>query len=147
MNNKSRPYFAPTNFSPLFFGCFDKSKSGMLALRMLDYINSTGIDDFPGGLPASLLDSGQQWDMPNAWAPQQHWVSEGLRKLDNKQTTALANKWTQRWTLNNFIVFNRTGYMYEKVKSKSLCMETNFWCFVIKMISFSVISVFGQKLR
>lgn len=115
MNGKPRPYFVPNLFTPLFFGCFDKSNSAAIANKVLNYINSTGVDDLPGGLPASLVDSGQQWDFPNAWAPQQHWAAEGLRKLNDRKATALANKWTQRWTLNNFVVFNRTGFMYEKV--------------------------------
>lgn len=115
MNGKQRPYFAPSVLTPLFFGCFEASNSAVIAQKVLNYIGSIGVDHLPGGLPASLVNSGQQWDFPNAWAPHQHWAAEGLRKLNNKRATELASKWTQRWTLNNFIVFNKTGYMYEKV--------------------------------
>lgn len=115
MNGKHRAYFEPTVLSPLFFGCFDESNSAAIAHRVLNYIASTGVDNLPGGLPASLIDSGQQWDFGNAWAPHQHWAAEGLRKLKDDKATALASKWTQRWTQNNFVVFNKTGLMYEKV--------------------------------
>lgn len=120
MNGKSRPYFTPTNLTPLFFGCFDTSNTAAIAQKVLSYIASTKVDDLPGGLPASLIESGQQWDYPNAWPPHQHWVAEGLRQLNDEKATALANKWIQRWTLNNFVVFNNTGYMYEKVMNNLL---------------------------
>lgn len=51
----------------------------------------------------------------NAWAPLQHWISEGLRTLDDKDATKLANKWTQRWTLSNYIAYKETKVMFEKV--------------------------------
>lgn len=76
MNNKSRPYYAPTNLSPLFFGCFDKTNKATLARKVLGYIDAAGIDAFPGGLPTTVVHSGEQWDYPNAWAPLQHFVAE-----------------------------------------------------------------------
>ena len=33
---------------------------------------NTFITEFPGGVPTSLIVSGQQWDFPNVWAPIQH---------------------------------------------------------------------------
>jgi len=32
-------------------------------------LQDLGVLDYPGGIPTSLLDSGEQWDFPNAWAP------------------------------------------------------------------------------
>lgn len=122
MNGKQRPYFTPAVLSPLFFGCYNKSNSVAIAHKVLNYIASTGVDDLAGGLPASLVNSGQQWDFPNAWAPHQHWAAEGLRKLNDNRATEMASKWTQRWTRNNFVVFNKTGNMYEKVTINLLCV-------------------------
>lgn len=44
-------------------------------------------------------------------------MSEGLRTLNDKNATELANKWTQRWTLSNYIAFKETKVMFEKVDS------------------------------
>lgn len=65
MNNKQRQYFAPTNLSPLYFGCFDKTKKAELARKVLAYIDSAGVDAFPGGLPSTVVKSGEQWDYPS----------------------------------------------------------------------------------
>lgn len=65
MNKKLRPYFTPTNLSPLFFGCFDKTKKAEIAPKVLAYIDSTGVDGFPGGLPATVMETGEQWDYPS----------------------------------------------------------------------------------
>lgn len=54
-NKKPRPYFTPTNLSPLYFGCFDKTNKAEIARKVLGYIDSTGIDAFPGGLPVNIF--------------------------------------------------------------------------------------------
>lgn len=40
-------------------------------------LQGSGALHFPGGVPTSLRNSGQQWDYPNAWAPLQHMLIEG----------------------------------------------------------------------
>lgn len=112
-----RPYFTPTNLSPLYFGCFNASAGDELAQKVLAYISANSIDAFPGGIPNTLVKSGEQWDFPNAWAPTQYIMTEGLRTLNDKRATELANKWTTRWVRSNYIAYNETGYMYEKVCS------------------------------
>lgn len=114
-NQKRRPYFAATNLSPLVFGCYDTDNKSAIARRVLRYIELTNIDKFPGGIPSTLMQSGEQWDYPNAWAPLQHWISEGLRTLDDQIAIDLAHKWANRWTLSNFIAYKDTKYMFEKV--------------------------------
>lgn len=115
LNQKTRPYFSPTNLSPLVFGCYDTTNKSEIARKVLAYIDSTGIDTFAGGIPTTLKQTGEQWDYPNAWAPLQHWLAEGLRELDDNDATKLANKWTRRWTLSNYIAYNATKLMFEKV--------------------------------
>ena len=39
--------------------------------------------NYPGGIPASLDFTGQQWDFPNVWAPIQQLFIEALIKADN----------------------------------------------------------------
>lgn len=116
INQKPRPYFVTTNLSPLVFGCYKTSDKSAIARKILAYIDATGIDAFPGGVPTTLMQTGEQWDYPNAWAPLQHWLAEGLRTLDDKNATELANKWTRRWTLSNYIAYKETKAMFEKVR-------------------------------
>jgi len=62
INNKLRPYFTPTNLSPLWTNCFDSSKRQHIADKVLQYINRTRLDDYPGGIPNTLYHTGEQWD-------------------------------------------------------------------------------------
>jgi alpha,alpha-trehalase len=114
INNKLRPYFSPTNLAPLWTNCFNSSRREYIAERTLAYIAKLGLDKFPGGVPNSLFNTGEQWDMPNVWAPMQHFLIVGLENLNNTNASALALKWAERWIQSNYVVFQKTGAMYEK---------------------------------
>jgi len=64
-----------------------------------------------GGLLTTLVDSGQQWDAPNGWAPL-IWISvQGLRKYGHDN---LAEEIKGRWLAVNEEVYRSTGKMVEK---------------------------------
>jgi len=64
-----------------------------------------------GGLVTTLLDTGQQWDSPNGWAPL-HWVAiHGLREYGYY---SLADKIKKRWLKTCEGVYLREGKMVEK---------------------------------
>ncbi|MCL2037530.1 alpha,alpha-trehalase TreF [Candidatus Saccharibacteria bacterium] len=64
-----------------------------------------------GGLLTTLVDSGQQWDAPNGWAPL-IWVAvQGLR---NYGYNDLAEEIRKRWLAINEKVYRATGKMVEK---------------------------------
>lgn len=64
-----------------------------------------------GGLVATLVDNGQQWDAPNGWAPL-HWVViQGLRNYGHH---ALADTIKQRWVATCLGVYAREAKMVEK---------------------------------
>lgn len=138
IDQKPRPYFVPTNLSPLWVGAFNSADKKFLSKKVLNYINQIGIDSYPGGVPTTLKNSGQQWDFPvslhnillseclkiitckfgikqNVWPPLQYILVEGLRKLGTPEACRLSYKWASRWVRSNFIAYNRTGAMYEKV--------------------------------
>lgn len=115
INNKSRNYFVPTNLSPLWVGCFNQQQKPRLARQILNYVNDLGLDIYPGGVPNTLVQSGEQWDYPNVWAPMQYIIVEGLRNLEDDKTNDLAYSWTSRWVRSNYIAYNKTEAMYEKV--------------------------------
>lgn len=54
----------PTNLSPLWAGAFNPAEKELLSRKILNYVNQTGIDLFPGGVPNTLMQSGEQWDFP-----------------------------------------------------------------------------------
>jgi len=64
-----------------------------------------------GGLVTTTIDSIQQWDSPNGWAPL-HWFTViGLR---NYQYDHLASKIASRWLSTVEVYFEKTGKLMEK---------------------------------
>jgi alpha,alpha-trehalase len=78
------------------------------------YLEESGALGYPGGLPTSLLSTGQQWDFPNAWAPTTYVLVEGLRNYGQVQLAReIAEKWIRK---NHTLWLNNGGRMFEKVK-------------------------------
>jgi alpha,alpha-trehalase len=69
-----------------------------------------------GGLIATLVDNGQQWDSPNGWAPLQWVAIEGLRAYGYNE---LADKIRDRWLAVNDKVFADRRKMIEKYDVKN----------------------------
>ena len=67
-----------------------------------------------GGVVTSTVESGQQWDAPNAWPPLQYFVIEGLKNLRIPRAHRLAGDLASRWLRSNFTAWHATGHMYEK---------------------------------
>ncbi|HYC86656.1 MAG TPA: alpha,alpha-trehalase TreF [Chryseosolibacter sp.] len=65
----------------------------------------------PGGLVTSVVDTDQQWDAPNGWAPLQ-WLA--YRGLKNYGIDKLADDIRRRWLRQNNRVYEATGKMMEK---------------------------------
>lgn len=97
--------------------CYDVTKRVHIASKVMAYINNTRLDDYPGGVPTTLVNSGEQWDWPNVWAPMQHMLIVGLDNLGTKESQEKAQDWAQRWVLSNYLAYKETGNMYEKVRS------------------------------
>ena len=70
--------------------------------------------DFPGGMPTSLNESGQQWDFPNGWPPLQHMLIVGLTKSNSMLLKNEAKKFAHSWVLSNWKGFEQANYMFEK---------------------------------
>jgi alpha,alpha-trehalase len=65
----------------------------------------------PGGLGTTLVNSGQQWDVPNGWAPLQWIAVVGLRNFGYE---ALAQQIASRWVEANISVYRLEGKLVEK---------------------------------
>lgn len=66
---------------------------------------------YQGGLVTTTKNSGQQWDLPNAWAPYQ-WL--GYKAMMNYGFTAVAEEIKNNWCSNVERVYNNTGKLMEK---------------------------------
>jgi alpha,alpha-trehalase len=64
-----------------------------------------------GGIVSTPNNTGQQWDAPNGWAPQQWMV---ITALENCKQSAFAKEIATRWINLNNAVYLRTGKLMEK---------------------------------
>jgi alpha,alpha-trehalase len=74
----------------------------------------------PGGVPATLNATGQQWDAPNGWAPLQ-WIT--VQGLTNYEQDELADEVASRWLGLNEDVYERTLKFTEKYNVEDLSMS------------------------
>ncbi|XP_055386772.1 trehalase-like [Condylostylus longicornis] len=114
INKKQRNYFVPTNLSPLWVKSFNVSDKENISKKILKYLNETGVDKYPGGVPNTIRNTGEQWDLPNVWPPMQHLLIIGLDNLNTTESKALAEKWATRWVQSNYAAYLDNKHMYEK---------------------------------
>jgi alpha,alpha-trehalase len=67
---------------PLFTGLASGPRAAQSAMTVRNHLLA------PGGLLTTALDSGQQWDAPNAWAPLQWIAVDGLRRYGQDDLAA-----------------------------------------------------------
>ena len=100
----------------------DKSSFNNTKGRLtLNRLKSLGFLGYPGGLPTSQNDSGQQWDFPNAWAPLQWFLVKGWEGADDEELKEAARNLTETWLRSNYqawIQYNQS--MFEKVREMKL---------------------------
>lgn len=65
----------------------------------------------PAGLVTTRVDTGQQWDAPNGWAPLQWIAVSGLRDYGEMKLSELI---ACRWMVNVQRVYHQTGKLLEK---------------------------------
>ena len=90
---------------PLFFNLVSKQQSHY----MINYIRLNFMKS--GGLRTTNINSGQQWDAPNGWAPLQWIAYKGLRNYNFDQT---ANDLSAEWIAMMEKEFKNSGRMLEK---------------------------------
>lgn len=99
--------------APLWAGLRGPDKAGTEAL--MSSLQSNGLLQ-AGGALTTIEKTGQQWDAPNAWAPLQLMLIEGLDGIRGKVDDAgpLADKLASIWLHTCFAAWRHTGFMYEK---------------------------------
>ena len=90
---------------PLFFHIADREQADEIA-------HAVGAELLmPNGIATTLVNSGQQWDQPNGWAPLQWIAVSGLNDYGQR---VLAKTIAKRWAHANLTVFYATGKLVEK---------------------------------
>jgi alpha,alpha-trehalase len=90
---------------PLYFELADKRQSARVAKVIRDTLL------MPHGLGTTTERTGQQWDLPNGWAPL-HWIAiEGLRRNGEPE---IAETLAARWVAENVRLYCNTGKLVEK---------------------------------
>jgi alpha,alpha-trehalase len=103
--SKSTPSVTLAGVFPLYA----KIATTQQAKAVADRIEKDFLKD--GGLLTTLVDTGQQWDAPNGWAPL-HWVViQGLREYGYHN---LADRIKVAWMNSNLAVFKNKSKMIEK---------------------------------
>ncbi|KAB0791763.1 hypothetical protein PPYR_03563 [Photinus pyralis] len=111
---KQRRYFYGSNLAPLWSRCYESKRAPQLANATVSYLEREGILGYLGGVPTSVLNSGEQWDLPNAWPPLQDIAINGLRSTGDVRARSLANQLAHRWVDANILGFTTAGDMFEK---------------------------------
>ncbi|XP_044732126.1 trehalase-like [Chrysoperla carnea] len=114
INQVSRTRFYPSNLTPLWTQSypFENQKYIEKAVKYLK--NKDIINIYVGGVPSSLKRTGEQWDLPNAWAPHQDIVIKGLSYSNNDEAQKLAQLLAERWVRHNYILYKESRSMFEK---------------------------------
>lgn len=109
--------YSDTNFYPLYTRC---AHDGFDAKRIIEYLVRNGAMEFPGGIPSSFVNSGEQWDWPNGWAPNIWILINGLRFYGQEETAkTIASKWISK----NYKMWLMTGKMFEKYNVVTGCCK------------------------
>ncbi|XP_068146582.1 trehalase-like [Drosophila tropicalis] len=113
-HNIPRPYYSITNFYPLWMRAFPITDRKKISKSVMDYIESNMLDNYPGGVPITLVNTNQQWDYPNVWPCMMYVLIEGLENLGTTEAKDMSRRWAHRWIKINYEGYRKSGLMYEK---------------------------------
>ncbi|MET1057280.1 MAG: alpha,alpha-trehalase TreF [Pedobacter sp.] len=102
---RSSPVLSLAGMFPLFFNVADPEQAGIAKTALEEKFLQAG------GLSTTLLNTQQQWDAPNGWAPLQ-WIA--ITGLENYGYHELGKNIATRWVDLNTRVYHNTGKLMEK---------------------------------
>lgn len=83
------------------------------ALAALGALKASGLVQV-GGVQTTLQRTEEQWDAPNAWAPVQQMLIEGLELMGVPEASDMALSLAKAWLESNYLGWANTGQMHEK---------------------------------
>jgi alpha,alpha-trehalase len=94
---------------PFYFIDFGPDQNISMGKAVAEVVKNNLLKD--GGLQSTTFVTGQQWDAPNGWAPQQWMAIVAMEKCNQKP---LAKEIATRWVNVNKKVYAATGKLMEK---------------------------------
>jgi alpha,alpha-trehalase len=83
--------------------------------QAVKYLKRQDAFSFPGGVPTSMVRSGQQWDFSNAWPPLQELLITGLERSGDPEAADLAFHLASKWLLNIHTSYQQSNFsIFEK---------------------------------
>lgn len=107
-----------SDYTPLWAKAFNSSDIDRLK-HVVTSLKSSGLLQV-GGVQTTTIFSGQQWDSPNAWPPEQDIVVEGLLAVNTTESYSLARELSQTWTQTSLTAWRQTGLMFEKYNASEI---------------------------
>jgi len=108
-----RSRFSASNFVPLWAGAVPENKKAERGERCTEYLMKM-VGNQKGGLPTTMVRSGQQWDYPNVWPPLEHMVIMGLYNSGGETAREQARKMAKLRVEHCIKIMEKTGFMFEK---------------------------------
>lgn len=119
VNQKHRNYFYPTNLSPLWMNTVSRKNMEKHAPRIVQYMRDSGALNYRGGLPSSLLRTGEQWDLPNSWPPLVSMVVNALKALETEESKDMSFQLAQDYVRACHKGFQEYQQMFEKYDAEN----------------------------
>lgn len=122
-NLEDRPVFVASHavyasdFVPLWCGCAEAG--GPAAAAAVAALRASGLLG-PGGVAASSVASGEQWDAPNAWPPLQSMLAEGAEACGGVEGAQLAEDIVHAYLRTAHAGWAATGRMFEKFDAQQV---------------------------
>eukprot|EP00727_Mastigamoeba_balamuthi_P005169 m51a1_g14650 putative trehalase isoform x1 (639) ;mRNA; r:102685-104965 len=113
-DNQSECQFFPHSVMPLWSGAHKGFVDGKVVVAA---VRKSGVLEYPGGVPSSTVESGQQWDFPNVWAPHQWFVVQSLEAAGDHEA---ARELAMKWILSASEGWAKHGAMFEKYDCRIL---------------------------
>ncbi|GMF27878.1 unnamed protein product [Phytophthora lilii] len=107
-----------SDYTPLWAKAFNSSDIDRLK-HVVSSLKNSGLLQV-GGVQTTNIFSGQQWDSPNAWPPEQDIVVEGLLAVNITESHDLARELSQTWTQTSLTAWKQTGLMFEKYNASEV---------------------------
>jgi len=104
--------FYPSNVFPLWAGAFDSRQFDVsLLLKSLSLPLA-----FPGGIPASMVNTSQQWDFPTTFSSIVSLTIDSLSATKNEHAERAAEQLALKWIASNYCgwLSNASHPMFEK---------------------------------
>ncbi|TMW65904.1 hypothetical protein Poli38472_003669 [Pythium oligandrum] len=107
-----------SDYSPLWAKAFDPDDEERLE-RVIHSLKHSGLLQ-KGGIQTTTTFTGQQWDAPNAWPPEQDMVIEGLLAVNSASSHTLARTLSKTWIETSLAAWRMTGLMFEKYNATEI---------------------------